>query len=246
MSLIQSNNRLQQTGAILFIAIFCCAKPLAAELKPYSAEYKSVVSGFNVDLQRELVQQGSQFTLSMKMKKLFFSVKEKSVFEVGQNAVVKAISYQHMRSGVSKRHNTDLQFDWQANQVRDLLIKKHKPLNVDFPSYDKLSYQPQFRLDLLSKPLARRYEYRLASSKRVKLYTYDFVVEETIDTPLGKLRTLKFQRESGSKKRKTVIWFAKDWDYLVARIDHVKAPGSKPDRLLIQAATIDGKRVVGL
>jgi hypothetical protein len=139
-----------------------------------------------------------------------------------------------------------LQFDWSAKQVRDLLIKNHKPLSVDFPTYDKLSYQPQFRLDLITRPLAQRYEYRLASHKRVKLYAYDFVAEETIDTPLGKLRTLKFERDLGDKERQDFIWFARDWDYLVARIDHFKTPDAKPDRSLIQSASIGGKQVVGL
>ncbi|MGI9287005.1 MAG: DUF3108 domain-containing protein [Pseudomonadales bacterium] len=228
------------------IALCCCTKTLAGELKPYVAQYKSVVSGFSVDLHREFARDGAQYSVSMKMKKLFFGIKENSDFEIDQDGIVKAISYSHIRSGASNRHNTHLQFDWSANHVSDLLIKNHVPLNVDFPTYDKLSYQPQFRLDLITKPLAQRYEYQLASYKRVKLYAYDFVAEETIETPLGKLRTLKFERDHGAKKRENFIWFAKDWDYLVARIDYIDKPGSKPDRLLIQSATIEGKPVAGL
>lgn len=246
MHLVPSCNSLRVPLAIFCIALCCSAKSLAGQLKPYVAEYKSVVSGFSVDLHREFAQHGTQYTVSMNMKKLFFGIKEKCDFEIDQNSLVKAISYSHIRSGASNRHNTHLQFDWSTRQVRDLLIKNHKPLSVDFPTYDKLSYQPQFRLDLITRPLAQRYEYRLASYKRVKLYAYNFVAEETIDTPLGKLRTLKFKRDRGAKKRQNFIWFAKDWDYLVARIDYIDKPGDKPDRLLIQSATIDGKRVVGL
>ncbi|MGI9292775.1 MAG: DUF3108 domain-containing protein [Pseudomonadales bacterium] len=243
---MQNSKHIRGALGIACIALCCCVKALATELRPYVAEYKSVVSGFSVDLHREFVRQNKQYTLSMNMKKLFFGIKEDCDFEIDRSGIVKAISYAHIRSGVSKKHNTHLQFDWSANQVRDLLIKDHKPLPVDFPSYDKLSYQPQFRLDLITKPLAQRYEYQLASNKRVKLYTYNFVAEETIDTPLGKLRTLKFERDSGRKKRKNFIWFAKDWDYLVARIDYFDKPDAKPDRVLIQSASIDGKRVVGL
>ncbi len=230
----------------LLVSLFCCASTLATELKPYVAEYKSEISGFNVNLHRELTRDGAQYKLSMNMKKLFLSIKEQCLFETDQQDIVKTLSYSHIRSGVSKKHNTDLQFDWNAKQVTDLLIKKHKPLSVEFPTYDKLSFQPQFRLDLMSKPLQKRYEYRLASHKRVKLYAYDFVAEETIDTQLGKLRTLKFKRDHDEKERQDFIWFAKDWHYLIARIDHFDEPGDRPDRTLLSSATIDGKPVVGL
>ncbi len=231
---------------VVCVLFCCCANVLASELKPYEAEYEAEISGFDVKLQRQLQRDGEQYSLSMSMKKLWLGIEEQADFAIDSNNIVKTAVYSHIRSGVSKKHNTDLRFDWHARQVTDRLIKNHKPLSVEFPTYDKLSFQPQFRLDLINKPLQKRYEYRLASYKRVKDYAYDFVAEETIDTPLGKLRTLKFERDLGDKERQDFIWFARDWDYLIARIDHVDEPGDKPDRTLISSATIDGKKVVGL
>lgn len=228
------------------ITLCCCANALAGELQPYEAEYEAEISGFNVKLNRQLVRNDGTYTLSMSMKKLWLSIEEQADFAIDANNIVKTAAYSHIRSGISKKHNTDLQFDWNAGQVTDRLIKNHEPMSVAFPTYDKLSFQPQFRLDLITKPLQKRYEYRLASYKRVKDYAYEFVAEETIDTPLGKLRTLKFERDLGEKKRQDFIWFAKDWHYLIARIDHVDEPGDKPDRTLINSATIDGKQVVGV
>lgn len=237
---------LRTTLSAFSIALCCCANALASELKPYVAEYEAKISGFNVNLHRQLVRDGAHYTLSMNLQKLWLGIEEQCVFAIDPNGIVKTATYSHIRSGVSKKHNTDLRFDWNTRQVTDRLINSHEPLSVEFPTYDKLSFQPQFRLDLISKPLQKRYEYRLASNKRVKLYAYDFVAEETIDTPLGKLRTLKFQRDFGAKQRQDFIWFAKDWDYLIARIDHLDEPGDKPDRTLLNSATIDGKQVVGL
>ncbi len=238
--------KLLHTTLLALGVALCCANALASELKPYQAEYEARISGFDVTLQRQLARHGEQYTLSMDMQKLWFKIKERGDFTITANGIVKPTVYSHIRSGVSKKHNTDLRFDWNTKQVSDRLINNHKPLSIEFPTYDKLSFQPQFRLDLINKPLQKRYEYRLASHKRVKLYAYDFVAEETIDTPLGKLRTLKFERDRGEKERQDFIWFAKDWDYLIARIDHVDKPGGKPDRTLINSATIAGKQVVGL
>ena len=76
----------------------------------------------------------------------------------------------------------------------------------------------------------------VADGKRVKDYQLVYRGEETLDTPLGKVDTLHFERVHDDPDRKSDTWVAPAWDYLMVKTVHVE--DGKPTELIITGGTI--------
>jgi hypothetical protein len=214
-------------------------------LKSYEAVYQSKIKGLSVKMHRKLVIAGDTMSLSMKASKLMFAINEESLMLV-QDGKLLPRRFIHKRKGLGERHNKDLIFDWEENVVRDQLKPERAPLPLVAGTQDKLSYHALFRSLLLSEPRKERYEFPVTDGKRDKLYAFDFIGEETIELPFGKVKTWKFKRDRGNSDRQTYIWFAIDWDYLLVRVDQIERKGEKPESMLLRSATLDGKKVTAL
>lgn len=233
--------------AWLLVAGNSMANSTAPGVKDYQAVYQAKIKGLSVRMKRDFTLEGDTVAINMRAKKLIFSIRESSRMQLTDKRRLQAISYEHKRSNLGDRHDRELSFDWQAGTVIDSLRPDQAPLPVSLPMYDKISYQEQFRLDLIEKPEQLRFEYPITDGKSTKLYAFDRVGEEQIDTPLGRLNTVKFKRDRGPhSKRETYIWFASDWDYLLARLDQIEGPDKKAERLQIRQAEIGGQPVTGL
>lgn len=231
--------------SVLFVVVFAPLSAYSNELvEGYTAEYQAEIKGLNVRMQRSFTVAGDQAKIEMKAQKLIFKISESSTLQIQNNGVLRVQSYKHNRRNLGERHNRDLLFDWQANTVSDALRPEQDALALEFPVYDKVSYQEQFRLDLIKNPLQTRFEYQTTDGKSIKMYSFDRVTEETIETPLGKLSAVKFKRDRGpNSSRETYIWFAKDLGYLLAQLDQIK--DGKRERLVLRKANINGKQVNG-
>ncbi len=208
----------------------------------YAAEYQAEIKGLNVRMQRSFTVAGNRAKIEMNAQKLIFKISESSTLHIEKDGVLRVQSYKHNRRNLGERHNRDLLFDWQTNTVSDALRPEQDALALEFPVYDKVSYQEQFRLDLIENPSQARFEYYTTDGKSTKLYAFDRVGEETIETPLGELAAVKFKRDRGpDSTRETYIWFAKDLGYLLAQLDQIK--DGKLERLIIRKASINGKKV---
>ncbi|MEM8501274.1 MAG: DUF3108 domain-containing protein [Pseudomonadota bacterium] len=208
----------------------------------YAAEYQAEIKGLNVRMHRSFTVAADQAKIEMKAQKLIFKISESSTLQIQPDGVLRVQSYKHNRRNLGDRHNRDLLFDWQANSVTDSLRPEQDALTLEFPVYDKVSYQEQFRLDLIENPSQQRFEYQTTDGQSVKLYAFDRVTEETIETPLGELAAVKFKRDRGENStRETYIWFAKDLGYLLVQLDQIK--DGKLERLVLRKASINGKNV---
>lgn len=219
---------------------------VAANLKPYEAVYAGKLKGFNVRVKRRLQVEGDEIRVTVGAKKLWMGIKESSVLRIHEDGPLYSNTYVHKRRGMSHEHDKDLVFDWNADTVIDLLKPGRSPLPVAEPSYDKLGYQAQMRLDLMRDPNLAQLEYCVTNGVRNRVYSFHRLAAEVLDTPLGKLNTIKFERRGDDDGRQVLVWVAPDWDYLLVRIDQAKKPGDKPERLLLERATVDGNKVTGL
>jgi hypothetical protein len=83
--------------------------------------------------------------------------------------------------------------------------------------------------------------------KRGKLKTYDYEIigEEVINTDLGALKTTKIRRVTNAdKKRDTVVWLAKDWDYLIVKLTH--DDNGEKNTLNISKGIVGGRKLIPL
>lgn len=248
-----SANRKNMTDMIKLISLCALIAILgiaqggyAADLQPYEAVYASKLKGFNVHIKRRLQLREDEITVSVDVKKFWLGLHESSVLDFHDDAHLYPGNYIHKRRGMSHEHDKNLVFDWDDDSVIDLLKPERPPLPVAEPSYDKLSYQTQMRLDLLRNPDMQHVEYCVTNGVRNRVYSFERLSEEVLDTPLGKLNTIKFKRGGDDDDRLVYVWVARDWNFLLVRIDQTKTSGGKTERMILKRARIAGQKVTAL
>ena len=141
---------------------------------------------------------------------------EQSLWDYHDGAI-RALEYRYEKSGGKTPKKVQLIFDWDQRQVKNALDGEIRAMPVAKGLTDILLYQLVLMMDLKDgkKPL----EYSIADKHKFKTYRFDITGEETLDTPLGKLKTVKVQRVPGPDKKTTLIWCAPSLDYLPVRIE---------------------------
>ncbi|MBU2710263.1 DUF3108 domain-containing protein [Zooshikella harenae] len=213
----------------------------ADTLQPYKATYGAEVSSIPVkgSANRELtVAKDGSYHLSFSADIVIVDIAEQSRFSIQDNHVVPA-SYHYKRGGFAKTKEDSLSFDWKNMQVQNQADEDVKPFAITKQTLDPLSYQFQLRLDLANNK--KDLTYKVADEDEVKTYSFKRLGEEVIDSPLGKLKTVKVKRVRENKKRETTLWFAKEWDYILVRLQQLEE--SKVYDIYLQKASINGKPV---
>jgi hypothetical protein len=212
-------------------------------LQPYEAVYKTATSGLSIKLTRSLaVDDNGDCTLKSEGSLLVAGISEVSVFGI-EGASVRPKSYIYQLSGpVSRRR--EVHFDRDSDTIRSLYKKEWYELPKTPDTLDRMSQQEQLRLFLLNDSTPREdMLFRVADGRRVKEYRLLYRGEERIETPMGWVDTLHFEREHDDPERKSDVWIAPAWDYLMVRTVHLDE-GKKTQADIISAA-IDGSPVRG-
>ncbi len=209
-----------------------------ATLRPYSAQYQTSYRGMKLSLDRELKLEGNnRYTLTNAGKILVAGVQEVSVFVVEGSRVVPR-SYIHQGTGLNNRRR-EVHFTPGSDTIRSLYKDQWYELPYTANTLDRMSQQEQLRLNLLNDPTPREdISFRVADGKRVKDYQFVYVGEETIDTPLGPVNTLHFERPHKDPDRTSDTWIAPAWDYMMVKTVHVE--DGKPVEAVLTGAVIDG------
>lgn len=211
-------------------------------LKPYTATYKASIKGvpFGGSAERSLTRNSdSTWTLAFSADATFFGMKETSQFIHKKGKLVTS-QYVHQRSGLGKKPTEYASFDWPNHKIHWQQADRQWSMNLKPATLDNLSYQLQLRMDLATahgKPLS----YDIADDDEV--YQRKFIIEgeETLNTDLGPLKTVRTKIQRDSDQRSTWIWFAKDHDYFLVKL-HQEEKGTAYT-LEIKEVTIGGKSV---
>ena len=216
----------------------------AAMPKNFVAKYEASFRGVPITAVRSLktLDNGLQ-ELRFSADSWLASIDEFSHFRWDDSGQAVPKNYQYHRKGLGRDRRAVLSFNWAERRVTNNV--QNKPWEMDLPdsALDKLSYQIQLRRDLLNgKPVLR---YAVADGGKIKHYLFETAGEEVLETPIGKLHTLKIKRtREKNAKRVTYLWLAKDWDLLVVRISQQEKDG-KPYEIILADAKLDGKPVTG-
>lgn len=216
----------------------------AEQPKDFSAIYAAKIHGFQVMATRELktLADGKK-KLSFKAKSWLASIEESSEFDWSEQAQLVPNNYQYHRTGLGKDRHAALTFDWHNKRVTNDVQNKPWEMPIQEKVLDKLSYQVQLRSDLINqRPVL---SYQVADGGRLKTYQFEVLGEEVLTTPLGQFHTVKVKRTRSSRKyRETYLWLAKDWDYLLVRLQQIEKGGARYEINLAQAE-LAGKTVKG-
>lgn len=165
------------------------------------------------------------------------TITERTTFTV-DNSVIQPHDYLYDRKGGKRSRETRINFDWTEKSVSNPIDQRRWEVELPDGTQDKLSYQLQLMLDLQAGNTD--FNYPVADDDRLKEYRFTLLGEETIDTPMGKIETVKIKRErAADSKRKTTIWFAKSLRYLPVRIKQGK---SEDKFITLEITAVEGIR----
>lgn len=206
------------------------AKKPEGELKAFTADYKADVSGvpFSGTGSRSLKKDGDEWVLEFGADAALFGMEERTRFKIDKN-LIQPQSYRHKRTGFGSKPAKTAQFDWTKMIASWQQDDEKSSVKLTAGAQDELSYQLQLRMDLKAGKTALSYPI----IDDDKIYERSFIIEdqnEVLETPVGKLNTVRVKVNRESKKRETWIWFAKDWDYILVRLEQKE----KDSRYLIE------------
>lgn len=113
-----------------------------------------------------------------------------------------------------------VEFDWAAGQATNESEGQRWRMDVDAGTQDKLLYQLTLTFDL--RRGADTFDYPVADGGRLKNYRFTRLGEETLDSPLGRYRTVKLQHVRGNRGRRTTLWISPELDFMPLRVDQEK------------------------
>lgn len=124
------------------------------------------------------------------------------------------------------------QFDWKGGQVTGMA--KGKPLNLKLQAgtQDPLSVQIAIMLKLQAQDAPA--SFWMLNTDEIDRFQYVRHEESTLDTPLGKLRTILYTSHQPGSSKTTYLWLAPALDYMPARAEQ-RVKGSTQLSLQIRA-----------
>ncbi len=230
---------------MLALALFSLPA-LAAEPKPFSASYtadwKQVPVSGSAERSLQKLDDG-RWQLVFKASMLVAGLTEQSTFSVEGDTFLPQ-SYKFERSGLGKSKDVEFDFDWSQKQV----IGSDRGDPVRFPlnrgMQDKSTYQLALQHDVAAGE--KSMSYQVVDGDEIETYDFRVLGEEVVRTAAGLIDAIKVERvrDPTQSSRKTILWFAKDWDYLLVRLHQVEKDG-KEYQIMLKSGTVDGKTVEG-
>ncbi len=215
--------------------------PAAESPKVFDNQYKAKLYGFNITVTNRLTKTtNNQYDLLFKFDSMIGTITETSQMQWDQaRQTIKPLHYAYKRRGLGKDRDADLTFDWNKKTVINKVQQTNWKMDIAQRVQDKLSYQIQLQQDLINGQT--NFSYQIADGGHLKEYKFITLGEEVLETPLGKVNTIKVKRSRDNDKRVTYAWLAKDWNYLLVRLQQ-EEKGSKYT-IYIHKASIDGKTI---
>lgn len=208
------------------------------EPRPYQATYSASYDGIALQGTRQLEKLPDQrWRLRMSASHLLMNIDEQTEFRLDDKGGIQPLDYRHRRGGLGGgKKDIDVVFDHAAGSIDSRRGKSRWALPLKPPVFDKLSYQQQLRTALIRDPRATRITLQVVDRDEIDTYTFAVLGEETLDTPMGPLKTIKLRRERKDAERETVFWLAPSLDYLLVQLEQREADSHYALRL--QQATL--------
>jgi len=197
----------------------------------FHAEYALYIKGIKVaEMERRFSRSGDGHYLYISDTRttgLFSLIRDDRITEESRGTLnrdtLKPLHYQYSHTGSKKHRKVSIRFDWHNQEVINQVNGSAWKMDLKAGVVDKLLYQYIIMQDLESGKRHLRYE--IADGGRTKTYRFEPRGEEVINTPLGKLRTLKLRRNKPNSRRETVLWCAENLHFLPVKVRNVEDDG---------------------
>jgi hypothetical protein len=147
---------------------------------------------------------------------------EESQWTVG-DPQLRPLHYTYKHTGGKKDRFVDIVFDWARNKITNQVGDSIWHMTLQPEILDKLLYQLAIMRDLQRGSVPQ--SYTIADGGKIKMYEFELLGEETVQTPLGVFLTIKLSRHKPNSRRKTFLWCAVDLDYLPIKVENIEKDG---------------------
>lgn len=212
----------------LFLALLIVAgRPVAAEVAPtpdFRVGYSLYMSGFKVakaERRFSLAEDGSyRYRSEASTTGLIALFRDDRIVEESRGRIdgerIRPEFYKYSRTGSKKARDVSVRFDWDRNRVTNLVNGDAWQMKIEPGILDKLLYQFMIMRDLKKDKLPLTYA--VADGGKVKTYHFESLGREVIDTPLGRMETVKLSRSKSNSKRELILWCAPELHYLPVKV----------------------------
>ncbi|WP_235906806.1 DUF3108 domain-containing protein [Pseudomonas saliphila] len=218
----------------------------AQEIAPFTASYAADMR--NVPLNGEAnhsltANENGTWTLAFDAGMFVARLSEQSTFLLQEDGIL-PIEYEYKRRGLGRSRTTTQHFDWESGVVTGDHKKERFTLPTEPGLLDKTTYQLALQRDLMAGKTDLRY--RVVDGDDIEEYQFRVVGEERVTTRVGQFDAVEVERvREPDADRETTIWFAKDWQYLLVRLNQIETDGQHY-QIVLKEATLDGEPVQGL
>jgi hypothetical protein len=216
-------------------------------LKPYTAKYEATWKAgwfpITIEATRTLEKlEGNNWKVSFEAYSSVADLSEISEFSLSGNQIF-PVKYRYKTSGFLSKKLRNLEFNREENKV--WLPYKDTWGNYELTDsiQDHLSYQEQIRLDLISGK--SEFSYPVAYKNRLKQYDFSIVGKATLKMDQGNIETIEIKQIKSKDKESTHIWLAKDYDFLIVKLQTIESNGVS-QTLKLKQAIIGNKKLSGL
>ena len=236
---------------VLLITLYCLSTFLstsgfATELIPHKASYTAKIKkgiSINGAAVRELKKlDNGEWLYRFDVDSFVADIDESVHFSWVNNKVVPRKYKYKLSPFLAKNRTNKYVFDWSNKTIKGT-YKKKKWLIEDIPdnSFDRLGYQLQMIMDIYAnKP---DMYYQIVRKKTLNQSHFQIIGDEIIDTKFGKLNSILVTKiRAKKKKRKTHMWFSKDYPVLLLKMTQKEKNGEEYE-ITLKSAEIMGKKI---
>lgn len=214
----------------------------------YEARYQAKALGMSATAYRTLTNTDNIFRLQNSLTLTLLGASVGSVTETSEfrwhSDSLQPLHYQYDQTGISSRVEI-IDFNWDTHTALSTFGTESLEVAMPDDVLDKLNFSVELGRDVAQKA-QKEFTYHVMDSDEIDTHVYRIEAEETITTPAGNLRTVKLERiRSGDSKRRTTVWLARDWDYLLVKLEQISSSGMATE-LTLESAIIAGETLTGL
>ncbi len=220
---------------IFLIILLACASQLRADENlppPFEASYTIFKKGIEVaNMRRRLIRLDNgeyiyrSETNSTGLVSIFYKlhILEESHWRL-RDQRLQPMDYSYYRIKKKKESHKKTIFDWENHQLNSVVNGKQSTLELKSGMTDKLLYQLDImrNLEMGHRPAS----YTVVDGTKIKTYSFEYLGEEFLETPIGKLNTVKIIRHKPGKKENLILWCANELHFLPVKVETTDDEGS--------------------
>ena len=170
---------------------------------------------------------------------MFGEISQSARFKISAKGQLMPLEYRDQRSILGIKRSEEQIFDWDLSQLQYRKGKRNAQMAIQPGLLDIPTHHLQLRRDLAGG--RSQFEYPVAARGKRQMYRYIQVTEELLETPMGPLDTVVMERQRDNDSRRTTVWLAPKWDYLLVKLEQIE----KKERytMMLESAAINGRTV---